>query len=127
MMEQPDVQRALASQRQRTGLRRTSSTSRPCPYFADAGVLVTSPLDGCVSAIVDLLSLPNVRFATGPLMIRAHQLRSNVTPYDASYIALAEGLSCPLVSADARLAGARHTMPRRHPGLLTSQLSRSEL
>jgi len=37
-------------------------------------------------------------------MIRAYELRSNVTPYDASYVALAEGLSCPLVSADARLA-----------------------
>ena len=58
------------------------------------------------SAVVDLLSLPIVRFPTGPLMIRAYELRSNITPYDASYIALAEGLSCPLVTADARLARA---------------------
>ncbi|MEI7546851.1 MAG: type II toxin-antitoxin system VapC family toxin [Actinomycetota bacterium] len=58
------------------------------------------------SAVSDLLSLPIVRFPTGPLMIRAYELRSNVTPYDASYVALAEGLSCPLVSADARLARA---------------------
>jgi predicted nucleic acid-binding protein len=58
------------------------------------------------SAVDDLLSMPIVRFPTGPLMIRAYELRSNVTPYDAAYIALAEGLSCPLVSADARLAGA---------------------
>ncbi len=56
------------------------------------------------SAVVDLLSLPIARFPTGPLMIRAYELRSNVTPYDATYVALAEGLSCPLVSADARLA-----------------------
>jgi predicted nucleic acid-binding protein len=58
------------------------------------------------SAVVDLLSLPIVRFPTGPLMVRAYELRSNVTPYDATYVALAEGLSCPLVSADARLARA---------------------
>jgi predicted nucleic acid-binding protein len=58
------------------------------------------------SAVVDLLSLPIVRFPTGPLMIRAYELRANVTPYDAAYVALAEGLSCPLVSADARLARA---------------------
>ena len=58
------------------------------------------------SAVVDLLSLPIARFPTGPLMIRAYELRSNVTPYDATYVALAEGLSCPLVSADARLARA---------------------
>lgn len=58
------------------------------------------------SAVVDLLSLPIVRFPTGPLMIRAYELRSNMTPYDATYVALAEGLSCQLVSADARLARA---------------------
>ncbi|MCU1367631.1 MAG: hypothetical protein JWN39_3270 [Ilumatobacteraceae bacterium] len=58
------------------------------------------------SAVIDLASLPIVRFPTGPLMIRAYELRSNVTPYDATYVALAEGLSCPLVSADRRLARA---------------------
>ena len=55
---------------------------------------------------VDDLSLPIARFPTSPLMIRAYELRSNVTPYDATYVALAEGLSCPLVTADARLARA---------------------
>jgi predicted nucleic acid-binding protein len=58
------------------------------------------------SAVVDLLSLPIARFPTGPLMIRAYGLRSNVTPYDATYVALAEAMSCPLLSADARLARA---------------------
>ena len=56
------------------------------------------------SAIDDLLALPLARFPTGPLMIRAYELRSNVTAYDASYIALAEGLACTLVTADTRLA-----------------------
>ena len=58
------------------------------------------------SAVIDLVSLPIVRFPTGPLMIRAYELRSIVTPSDATYVALAEGLSCPLVSADGRLAQA---------------------
>src|SRR3546814_7315214 len=53
-----------------------------------------------------LFRSPIVRFPTSPLMVRAYELRSNLTPYDATYIALAEGLSCPLVSADARLARA---------------------
>lgn len=36
----------------------------------------------------------------------AVELRENVTAYDAAYVALAENLSCPLVTADARLARA---------------------
>ena len=58
------------------------------------------------AAVDDLLSLPMVRFPTGPLMRRAYDLRANVTPYDASYVALAESLDCTLVTADARLARA---------------------
>ncbi len=58
------------------------------------------------AAIDDLLALPIMRVPTGPLMPRAYELRSNVTPYDAAYGALAEALDCPLVTADARSAGA---------------------
>lgn len=58
------------------------------------------------SAVDDLLMLPIARFPVAPLMIRAYELRANVTAYDASYIALAEGLDCLLVTADARLARA---------------------
>ena len=57
-------------------------------------------------SVDDLLALPLARFPTGPLMSRAHELRANVTAYDASYIALAEGLACTLLTADARLARA---------------------
>ncbi len=32
--------------------------------------------------------------------------RNNLTAYDAAYVALAELLNCPLVTADRRLAGA---------------------
>jgi predicted nucleic acid-binding protein len=58
------------------------------------------------AAIEDLLALPFARFPSGPLMPRAYELRDNVTAYDACYVALAEGLACPLVTADARLARA---------------------
>jgi predicted nucleic acid-binding protein len=40
------------------------------------------------------------------LLPRVWQLRGNLTAYDASYIALAEALDCPLLTADRRLAGA---------------------
>lgn len=33
-------------------------------------------------------------------------LRDNVSAYDATYVALAEALDCPLLTADARLANA---------------------
>ncbi|MFM7045946.1 MAG: type II toxin-antitoxin system VapC family toxin [Ilumatobacteraceae bacterium] len=58
------------------------------------------------AAIDDLLALPIDRFPTGALMIRAYDLRANVTPYDAAYVALAETLDCSLVTADARLSRA---------------------
>ena len=58
------------------------------------------------AAVDDLLALPMARFPTGPLMGRAYELRANVTPYDAAYVALAETLGYPLVTADARLSRA---------------------
>jgi predicted nucleic acid-binding protein len=56
------------------------------------------------AAVDDLLALPLDRFPTGPLMVRAYELRANVTPHDAAYVALAESLGCPLLTADARLS-----------------------
>jgi predicted nucleic acid-binding protein len=43
--------------------------------------------------------------ATG-LLPRVWSLRGNLTAYDASYVALAEALGCPLATADGRLAQA---------------------
>jgi predicted nucleic acid-binding protein len=57
-------------------------------------------------AVEDLNLLPLPRYPTGPLMLRAYELRQNVTPYDAAYVALAEALGCVLLTADARLARA---------------------
>jgi predicted nucleic acid-binding protein len=44
------------------------------------------------------------RFPVGPLMLRAFDLRANVTAYDACYIVRAEALDCTLVTSDQRLA-----------------------
>lgn len=56
------------------------------------------------AAVDDLLALPMDRFPTGPLMVRAYDLRANVTPYHAAHVALAESLSYTFVTADARLS-----------------------
>jgi predicted nucleic acid-binding protein len=58
------------------------------------------------SAIDDLENLELTRFPVLPLVRRAFQLRASLTPYDAMYVALAEQLECPLITADARLANA---------------------
>ncbi len=58
------------------------------------------------TAIADLNDLPIIRHPTLPLMHRAYELRNNVNPYDAAYVALAELLQCRLITADARLATA---------------------
>ncbi|CAN5859376.1 PIN domain-containing protein [soil metagenome] len=42
--------------------------------------------------------------AAAPLLMRMWELRSNVSGYDAAYLAVAETFGCPLVAADAHLA-----------------------
>lgn len=56
--------------------------------------------------LVDLAQLPFKRVSHRPLLSRVWELRENVSPYDASYIALAEIIEATLVTADARLARA---------------------
>ena len=58
------------------------------------------------AAIDDLVDLDLTRFPALPLTRRAFELRANVTPYNAVYVALAEQLACTLVTADSRLASA---------------------
>ncbi len=56
-------------------------------------------LDTMVVSSVELLG-------TTALLPRMWQLRDNITGYDAAYVAAAETYSCPLVTADVRLARA---------------------
>jgi predicted nucleic acid-binding protein len=53
--------------------------------------------------------LAMTRYPTFSVLGRIWDLRENLSSYDASYIALAELLGCPLLTADARLS--------RTPGL----------
>ena len=69
-------------------------------------------LEGTISderfeaALDDLESVDIDRYPTLRLMRRAYELRANVTPYDAAYVALAEAMGCELLTADERLANA---------------------
>ena len=56
--------------------------------------------------IEGLLDLPLIIYPTAPLLHRVWALRNNVTAYDGCYVALAEALSCLLLTADRRLANA---------------------
>lgn len=81
------------------------------------GVEVTAALRGLVLgghasperaslALSDLASADITLHDPTPLLPRAWELRSNLTPYDAVYVALAEVLDASLVTADAHIARA---------------------
>ena len=55
-------------------------------------------------ALRDWRALPFRRYRHGLLLPRVWDLRDNLTAYDASYVALAEGLEVPLVTCDGQLA-----------------------
>ena len=67
-----------------------------------------------------LLSLPVQLVPYEPFAARVWELRSNVTPYDAWYVAIAESLRVPLATTDIRLSRASGPRckcvlpPRRH-------------
>lgn len=58
------------------------------------------------SAISLLSRLPIRRHHHGPLLRRVWELRQNLTAYDATYVALAEGLRATLLTRDTALAAA---------------------
>lgn len=58
------------------------------------------------AALRDLLDVPITVYPTAPLLHRVWELRENVTSYDGCYVALAEAVDSPLVTADRRLTGA---------------------
>jgi len=56
--------------------------------------------------LTDLADLPLERAPSVPLLPRCWELREKVTFHDAAYVALAELLDVPLLTADQRLARA---------------------
>lgn len=91
------------------------------PHLLDAEVLSAVRgrlLGGHVEAVLATAAVGALgrfavqRYPHPPLLGRAWELRSNVTAYGGLYLALAEALGAPLVTADAALATC--------PGLRTS-------
>ena len=94
---------------------RVSEDELVAPYLLDLEVVSTwrkliaaGRLDERRAEIArtDLRGLPIRRVPHTRLMERCWELRHNVTVYDAVYVALAEALEAPLVTADRRLAAA---------------------
>jgi predicted nucleic acid-binding protein len=64
-------------------------------------------------AVADLANTRLVRYPHAPLRERVWDLRSNLTSYDATYLALAEALDATLLTANAGLASrARRSLGR---------------
>lgn len=85
------------------------------PHLIDcevASVIRRAHLRGDVSArraiqaLADLADLPILRAPHAPFLGRIWELHPTLTPYDATYVALAEALDAMLLTADGRLARA---------------------
>lgn len=59
--------------------------------------------DDCTHALLRLGALNVTRYTHEVLAPRMWELRDSLSAYDAAYIALAEGLGCPLLTCDERL------------------------
>ena len=68
-----------------------------------------APPERAALALADLTATDIDVHDPTPLLPRAWELRDNLTPYDATYVALAETLDATLITADGRIA--------RSPGL----------
>ena len=66
--------------------------------------------DRAVDLVHGLFDAPVARYPHRPFLERAWELRGQITPYDAMYVALAEALGASLVTTDARLARAVTTV-----------------
>lgn len=99
------------------GPARQTLSSQPvhAPHLVDAEVLsvlrrlnLAGRLDQQLAeAMIEALAQLGIRRHGGTgLLLRIWGLRGNLTAFDASYVALAESLACPLLSADRRLARA---------------------
>jgi len=98
-----------------TARSRLAAESLQAPELIDAEllsvlrrlVLAGKLLNGdALQALATAHQLGLRRFPSRGLWIRAWDLRPNLSAYDALYVALAEQLEVPLLTADARLARA---------------------
>lgn len=64
--------------------------------------------DRCYQALSDLRVMPVFRYSQDVFFDRIWELRQSFTVSDASYLALAEYLSAPLVTCDGRFKTAGH-------------------
>jgi len=88
------------------------------PHLIDsevASAIRRRTLDGSISSDAGWQTLnvwqnlAIVRYPLHGLLERIWDLRDNFSAYDAGYVALAEALDYPLITADSRLAGAPDT------------------
>ena len=96
--------------------RRSLSTNRlAAPHLVDTEVLHTMrklltrgslSVNDAERSVGRWTRIEVQRFPMLWLTPRIWALRHNLSAYDACYVALAEALDCPLLTADARLAGA---------------------
>jgi predicted nucleic acid-binding protein len=110
------VLRALAEETPDAALlERLTTAPLHVPHLIDAEVLnalrglvrgrkITA--DRATDARRDFAALRLTRYPVHDLGDRIWALRDNLTAHDACYVALAEALDCPLVTSDAKLAGA---------------------
>lgn len=98
-----------------TARARLRDTRLAAPHFIDLEVLsawrrlvAAGAIDDRRAGLArrDLLALRLTRVPHADLLERCWELRDNLTVYDAVYVALAEVLGVPLLTADARLAAA---------------------
>jgi len=92
------------------------SGARHAPHLIDletASALRRLVAAGLVSAeraeeaLIDFTDLALVRHSHELFLPRIWELRTILTPYDASYVALAESLEVPIVTCDRRLAATK--------------------
>lgn len=72
-------------------------------------------VDRAAGVHADFADLRIERYPGAVVAGRMWELRDNFTAYDAAYIALAELLDCPLLTGDAKLAGAHSATIEVHP------------
>ncbi len=111
------VELLLASPRGQRAAARIRATG-PAVHLPHLAVMETAAVlrrvvgQGLVSvsratlALDDLAVFPATRHPHEPYLRRVWELRAKVSAYDAVYVALAESLRAPLLTADARLARA---------------------